>query len=176
MRYLFILLVILGVNGECIAQSSFKNLLNQVKIGSTLSEFRTILTDFQFDKAPLYNYGVDSESLGILVSLNNENLIFVWTKYQTDTINEIIVLHPDIVIDNKIKVGSTLKNYLDYYPQAKIELDAVNEEYEYAYLPEQDFIVEFTDRQNPIATYNDDFTANQVINLDRTIDRIRIIK
>ena len=154
-----------------------RNLLKIVKVGMTVEEMKGTLEGYSFMEEPIANYGIDGESFGISVYYNNEKLFFVWTKYGSDKIHEIVILSSEIEIDGIIKVGSTLKEYLNVNPNAKIELNPINEEWEYAYSLNKFYSVEFhKPNGRKVAEYNDDYSLKKILNVNSTIDRIIIRK
>ena len=164
-------------NVSSFAQQDIRNILDTVKVGMTVKEIKGILQDCSFVEEPLTNYGIDSESSGIAVYKENRKLIFIWKKYNTKGIYEIVILDSKIEVDGIIKVGSTLEEYLKVNPDAIIEKNPLNEEWEYAYSTKDFYTVEFNKESGEkVAEYNEDYSLKKILNVKASIDRIRITK
>ncbi|NOU59626.1 hypothetical protein [Marinifilum caeruleilacunae] len=148
--------------------------MKYVKPGMTISEIKSSLVGYSFDKDFLSNYGIDSELEGTLIKHQHDNLLFVWTKYNSGKVFEVIVLNPKVYVDGNIRVGSTLNDFTSKYSDYRMELDAVNESTEYAYSKKCFYVIEFISNNTPVSEYNADFSLNKVVNSHAIIDRIRI--
>ena len=68
----------------------------------------------------LHDYGIDSEEEGILVSKDSEPLFFTWSKFGNDSLYEIQILNSSINVKPKIRVGMSIGEFLNIYPESKI--------------------------------------------------------
>lgn len=178
MRQIFLSFTFIILLGNCsFGQIPPINLLEVVKVGSKISKIQSSLNGYQFKEESLFNYGVDSESTGISILLDKQKLIFIWSKQNSDKIHEIIVLSPDVAIDGNISVGPTIEELLRFYPDSEIQLDALNQESEFAIPKDSFFYAEFNEpAKQKVAEFNEDYSIRKIRNLQAEIDRIRIFK
>ena len=175
-KYIFLIFTIftieLNIEKEYFVQL---NPIELVQNGITVTELRNSTKNGEFIKEPLYKYGIDSEDFGLTYIKNGEKIFFIWTKYDSDLIHEIILLDNSLTIDN-ISVGKSFNDFLKTNPNSTIELDVVNSEYEYAESDNGEYFVEFLTQDNKVAEYNNDNSCKRIINGNAKIDRIRIHK
>ena len=158
------------------AQTEPNKILDEIYIGMTITEVKLKLTDYNFVDRPIYEYGMDSEEKGVLVKIDNDDILFLFKKYGTDSICDIMILSSEILVDGKIKVGDTAEKFLNLYENVKFELDVVQEEFEYAYFPNSNFQIEFiTTDENRVCKY-DNYKSIELIDIKRKIDRILVRK
>lgn len=149
------------------------NPINLVQNGISISDFKKQIKTGEFVSESLSNYGIDSENLGWTLINNGQKILFIWSKQNSELIDEIIILNSSLSMDN-ITVGTTLDEFLKNNPNAKIEIDVINSEYEYAYSEEKNYTVEFLLPENKIAEFNEDYTLKRIVNRKAKIDRIRV--
>ena len=170
-QILILLLLVNPVNKTDYLNQS--NLIDLVQNGISISEFKQGIKKGAFIKEPLTNYGIDSENFGWTHVNNGQKNFFIWSKQNSNLIDEIIILNSSLSIDN-ITVGTTLDEFLKTNPKAIIEIDIINSDYEYAYSEKKNYTVEFLSSKNRIAEYNHDFTLKRIKNRNAKIDRIRV--
>ena len=117
--------------------------VDKAYIGMTITELKKAYESAEFIEEPVYEYGIDGESKGLVVKQNNERLFFVWTIQGEDKIHGITLLSDSIVIDDNVHVGMTLKSFMDKYPNVTVHIDMIDERYEYLHVPSISFRPEF---------------------------------
>jgi len=117
--------------------------VDKVYIGMTIKELKKAYENAEFIEEPVYEYGIDGESKGLVVKQNNERLFFVWTMKGEDKIQGMTLLSNSIVIDDNVHVGMTLKSFMDKYPNATVHIDMIDERYEYLNIPGISYQPEF---------------------------------
>lgn len=172
-QLLVFLLFVIPANKIETDNQNQSTLIELVQDGISISQFKQAIKQGEFVREPLSNYGVDSEKYGWTHLNNGEKTFFIWSKQNSEIIEEIIILNPSLSIDN-VTVGTTLKEFLKNNPNARIEIDVIDSEYEYAYSPGEDYTVEFLSRDNRIAEYDDNLTLKRIKNQNAVIDRIRV--
>ena len=157
--------------------------IDKVQIGMTISEMKKLYPTAKFEAEPVYNYGVDGEGMGVLVKEKGKKLFFVWTLEGEEKINEVIILTPEIAIDNGIRVGMSLKEFLtkypeQMYPEQKLAIDMIDNEIEFSFIKGKNYRVEFlTTDSTRVADYNYDAPEPEFIrvkNPSAKIDRISV--
>ena len=146
-----------------------------VQNGISITDFKNSFKHGEFIEEPLSKYGIDSENFGLTYLKNGEKIFFIWTKYNSDLIHEIILLDNSLAIDN-ITVGDSFNEFLRLNPNTEMKLDVINSEYEYAGSDNGEYYVEFLTQGNKVAEYSDDYNSKKIINGTAKIDRIRIHK
>jgi len=153
-------------------------IVDKIQIGMTIQEMKDFYKSAEFIKEPVYEYGVDGESNGLVVQENGNRLFFVWTMLNDDKIKGITILSKDIKIDNDVSVGMTLEKFIKKYPKATFSIDLVDNRYEFSYVSEKRYRIEFlTTDSTRIAEYDFEVGEPEFIkikNLKKTIDRISI--
>ncbi len=117
--------------------------VDKAHIGMTITELKKAYENAEFIEEPVYEYGIDGESKGLVVKQNNERLFFVWTMQGEDKIHGMTLLSDSIVIDDNVHVGMTLKSFMDKYPNATVHIDMIDERYEYLNVPSISYRPEF---------------------------------
>jgi hypothetical protein len=151
------------------------NYVELVQNGISIENFKTKIGNENFIKEPLSKYGIDSENNGLTLMKNGKAIFFIWSKENEMEISEIIILDESISIDN-LCVGNTFNDFLKKNPESKIELDAMNSEYEYSISKNGNYIAEFITQENRIGEYYEDFSIKKILNKEIKIDRIRILR
>ena len=124
-------------------------------IGMTISDLESVYKNAEFLKEPVYEYGIDGESTGLVVKQNNERLFFVWTMQGEDKIHGMTILSDSIIIDKNVHVGMTLESFMGKYPEATVHIDMIDERYEYINVPELSYQPEFlTTDSTRVAEYD----------------------
>jgi hypothetical protein len=158
----------------CDSQSQ-ANPISLVQNGISIQEFKKQIKSGEYISEPLSNYGIDSENSGWTFIKNDKKILFIWSKQNSNFIEEIVTLSPSLLVDD-ISVGNTLNAFLKRYPNAEIKVDVVNYEYQYAATQKENYTIEFLMPENKIAEFNDDYTLKSIINRDAKIDRIRVYR
>lgn len=167
-------------NGLNPKSGSHRILVDKIHIGMTIQYMKAMYIGAEFIEEPLFRYGIDSENNGIRVTENGENLFFVWTMEENDTINGIEIISQDIIIDNDVHVGITLEDFLKKYPDSRPSIDELSMSSEYILVPGLDYSVQFlTTESTRVADYNYSATEPEFIAIKRPtakIDRISVFK
>ena len=144
----------------------------------TILEMKEIYKTAKFIEEPVYEYCIDGEENGIVVHDNGKRLFFVWTMQDENVIRGITILSKDIKIDNNISVGITLEEFIKKYPKAVLAIDLLDDRYEFSYVPELNYRIEFlTTDSTRIGEYNFDSVEPEFIKIidpKRKVDRISI--
>lgn len=150
--------------------------VDQVYIGMTIQELKETYKNATFIEEPVYEYGIDGDSNGLVVEQDNERLFFVWTLLGKDEIHGITLLSESLKIDDDVHVGMTLEAFRDKYPNIPVNIDMLDDRYEYLYVPEHEYRVEFlTTDSTRVATYDYDQPEPEFKAVKRphaTVDRI----
>lgn len=139
----------------------------------------------ELKKVPQFVYGYDSEKNGFELWVSDKPLYFIIAPdpfSEIRRIEHLTVLSPEISVHG-LHTDMTIKNVLDKYPNAELKIDLVND-WEYIYLRNLNLRLEFkTNKDNRIAQYklnekneNEDFIATKILNENRKIDFITIVK
>lgn len=152
--------------------------VDQIYTGLTIKEMKDIYKDSEFIKEPVNEYGIDGDSFGLVVRRNNERLFFVWTLQGQDIIHGITILSDTLRIDKNVHVGMSLKKFMQKYPNSTMNIDMLDNRYEYLFVPELNYRVEFlTTDSNRVAEYDYEQPEPEFKEIKRpnaTIDRISI--
>lgn len=144
----------------------------------SISDLKKKYHDAQFSEEPMFNYGIDSESNGILIEKHGDKLFFVWTLHGIDQIHGVTILSKSMTFKDGVHVGMNLKSFLNKYPRATAKIDMTQEDYEYLISPEIIYIPEFISTDSTrIARYDHNQPEPEFIkfkNLEAKIDRITL--
>jgi len=168
---LFSLFFINGLNGNSNPNQS--NPIGLVQNGISITDFKNTFSSGKFIKEPLNEYGVDSENFGLTYLKSGKKIFFIWSKQNSEIINEIIVLDETLSI-NGLTVGNTLNDFFRTNPNSTVEIDIINSKYEYAKSDNGEYYAEFLTNEKKVAEYNENYTMKKIINPKAKIDRIRI--
>jgi hypothetical protein len=145
-------------------------------LGMTMDELREKYNDCEFIEQPVFKYGIDGESLGLLIRKDNEDLFFAWPIPGENTVNGITLLSPSFVIDGNVHVGMSVKSFFEKYQEATIHIDMIDENYEYINVSSISYRPEFlTTDTNRIANYDYDQPEPEYKSLARENARIERI-
>lgn len=153
--------------------------VDRISHGMTITQMKEAYQGAEFISEPVWTYGIDGESDGILVKLNEEELFFVWTMFNNDTIRGITVLSKSIILEGGIRVGLTVEELFKSYPKGTMKVNMIDEETEYFYIPILDLMAEFLPSDSKrVASY--DWSKGEpefveVLKPDATVDRISLI-
>jgi hypothetical protein len=152
--------------------------VDKAYIGMTITELKNAYKGAEFIEEPVYEYGIDGESKGLVVKQNDERLFFVWTMQGEDKIHGMTILSGSIIIDNNVQVGMTLKSFMDKYPSTKVHIDMIDERYEYLHVPSISYRPEFlTTDSTRVADYDYEQPEPEfkgIKNPNALIDRISV--
>ncbi|MFC0878930.1 hypothetical protein ACE01N_20215 [Saccharicrinis sp. FJH2] len=152
--------------------------VDKVYIGMTIDELKNIYSNSEFIEEPVYEFGIDGESNGLVIKQENERLFFVWTLQGENKIHGITIISNSLTIDQNVHVGMSLKEFHNKYPNLKVNIDMTDNRYEYLYVPELNYRVEFlTTDTTRIAEYKFDQVEPEFKRIKRpyaTVDRISI--
>ena len=94
-------------------QSKKETQLTTPSLGMTMDELREKYNGCEFIEEPVFEYGIDGESLGLLIRKDNEDLFFAWAIPGENIINGITLLSPSFVIDGNVHVGMSVKSFFE---------------------------------------------------------------
>lgn len=152
--------------------------VDKIHIGMTIQEMKDVYTSANFIEEPVYKYGIDGESNGLVVEENGNRLFFVWTSENENEIRGITIISKDIKIDNNVSVGMTLAEFIKRYPEATLAIDLIDNKYEFSYVAKLKYRIEFlTTDSTRVAEYS--FGEGEpeyikIINLKKKVDRISV--
>ncbi|MDF9799244.1 hypothetical protein OKW21_004507 [Catalinimonas alkaloidigena] len=153
-----------------------EKILNEMDKNTFLTSFSE---EYNISHPFLHEYGVDSESKGILVSTEFDPMVFAWSKWDSDSLYEIQVLSEKVELKSNIHVGMSVEEFINHYPDSKLYLNALDENSEYFIIKDNfEYIVEFlTNPQSRIGKYsNDQYETEILINTGKKADKISIRK
>lgn len=160
------------------SKQELKIKVDKAYIGMAISELKTLYHNAEFIEEPVYEYGIDGESKGLVVKQNDEKLFFVWTLQGEERVHGITILSDTIIIDDNVHVGMTLKSFIDKYPATTVHIDMIDERYEYLNVPELSYRPEFlTTDSTRVAEYDYEQPEPEfksVRNRDARIERISV--
>lgn len=155
-------------------------MIDKAFIGMSLQQLKDVYKKAEFVSEPVYEYGIDGESDGIVVENEGQRLFFVWTMDGVDTINGITILSPEILIDSNVHVGMSLKKFMERYPNQPLEIDVLDDRYESILIDSLRYSANFfTTDSTRVGVYNHDSPVDEFIEVQRpeaTIDRIAIYR
>lgn len=152
--------------------------VDKIHIGMTIQEMKDVYTSANFIEEPVYKYGIDGESNGLVVEENGNRLFFVWTLENENEIRGITIISKDIKIDDNVSVGMTLAEFIKKYPEATLAIDLIDNKYEFSYVAKLKYRIEFlTTDSTRVAEYS--FGEGEpeyikIINLKKKVDRISV--
>jgi|26BtaG_2_1085354.scaffolds.fasta_scaffold03051_7 hypothetical protein len=152
--------------------------VDKIHIGMTIQEMKDVYTSANFIEEPVYKYGIDGESNGLVVEENGNRLFFVWTLENENEIRGITIISKDIKIDDNVSVGMTLAEFIKKYPEATLAIDLIDNKYEFSYVAKLKYRIEFlTTDSTRVAEYS--FGEGEpeyikIINLKKKVDRISL--
>lgn len=130
-------------------------MVDKIYVGMEMDEMKRLYPKAEFIEEPIYMYGVDGESNGIVVVVDSERLFFVWALEERTQINAIAILSPKIKIDGDVHVGMSLADFLKKYPNRPLEIDVIDNNYEFTFVEDLGYRVEFlTTDSTRVAEYN----------------------
>jgi hypothetical protein len=153
--------------------------VDKTYVGMTLTKLKAIYKNLEFIEEPMFFYGVDSEENGWLLKKDNKPFIFVWTQENSDIINGITILTDQIIIDNNVHIGITVKDFFNKYKNAKLQIDAISNDTEFGYVMNNlNYRVEFlTKDSNRVGEYDLTQAEPEFIKLkrpDAKVERIGV--
>ena len=153
--------------------------VDKTYVGMTLTKLKAIYKNLEFLEEPMLFYGFDSEENGWLLKKDNKPFIFVWTQENSDIINGITILTDQIIIDNNVHIGITVKDFFYKYKNAKLQIDAISNDIEFGYVMNNlNYRVEFlTKDSNRIGEYDLTQAEPEFIKLkrpDAKVERIGV--
>ena len=153
---------------------NIENILDEMIEEDVLTSFSN---EYDISTPYLHDFGIDSESTGILVSLEADPIFFAWSKWNSDSLYEIQVLSEEIELKTDVWVGMSVKEFIDLYPGSTANLEVVNETSEYFIVNDHyEYIVEFfTKPDSRIGKYsNDQYESEVLINTKRKANKVLV--
>lgn len=155
-------------------------MIDKAFIGMSIQQLKDVYKDAKFITEPVYEYGIDGESDGIVVAKDEDRLFFVWTMDGVDTINGITILSPKIVIDSNVHVGMPLNKFMERYPNQPLEIDVLDDRFETILVDSLRYSANFLSTDSTrVGVYNHDVPSGEFVEVKRpeaAIDRIAIYK
>lgn len=106
-------------------------IVDKAHVGMTITKLKSIYKGLDFVEEPLFTFGIDSEDNGLVLYKDQKPYFFVWTLEKSDTINGIVILSDQIIIDNDVHVGITAKEFFNKYPKTRLQIDAISNDIEF---------------------------------------------
>ena len=152
-----------------------KGKLGDIKVGMKISTIQNLLSKFEVKELEAYEFGFDGGGIAKMYVYKEEPIFALIPAYETDSIIAIIGLHETLIFESKVKVGLTVKEVLNYYPNCTIEQNLMMG-WEEIYDSKNDFILVFkTVENNQIGKYKDFDTPSKPINLKPKLNWITIL-
>lgn len=145
--------------------------LNKEELIASFSQAYNISTPY------LHEYGIDAESTGILLSKESNPIFFAWTKWDSDSLFEIQVLSEEVTLKPNIRVGMTVKEFIEHYPDSRINLEVVDESSEYFVLEDRyEYTIEFLTRlADRIGRYSmGQYETEEIMNTEAKANKISV--
>lgn len=147
------------------------------KIGMTTDELRQQYPQYVFQEKPVGEFGIDGDANGLVALSENQPQFFVWTLDGENTVHGIVVLADGFVTENGLKVGTTVEEILEKYPEIEIQRDGLDPNMEYMNIEDKKITLHFINREDQsigeYETDNPDETSRS-FDLDRKVDRIYV--
>ena len=147
------------------------------RIGMELDSLQGKYPEYIFQDKPVFEFGVDGEANGLLALKDDQPQFFVWTLDGETTIHGIVILCDRFVTPDGLKVGTTIEEILQKYPEVEIQRDGLDPNMEFIIIQEKKITLHFV---NPEGQYigeydtdNPDETSRS-FDLDRKVDRIYV--
>ena len=131
-----------------------KGSVGKIKIGDRISDHSESLKKLQIKSIEAIDFGFDGGGEAYLYSYNNEAVFGIVPAYHTDSIIGLIVLHPKLKTNSNISVGMTVKELMKLQPEAKVQLNLMNDWEEINDNGTSCFYVFKTDESNRIGDYS----------------------
>jgi hypothetical protein len=151
--------------------------VGMAEIGMTIQTLREKYPDYTFVPKPVYEYGVDGEANGLLALKEDEPQFFVWTLDGENTVHGIVILSGNFVTENGLKVGITIEEVLEKYPEMEIQRDGIDPNMEFINIEDKKITLHFINPEGQYIgeydTENPDETSRS-FDLDRKVDRIYV--
>jgi hypothetical protein len=149
-----------------------------IYLGMTLEQAKALYPNGTFEEVPVYEYGMDASYNGLLIEDHRGPLMFLHPDEVSDTIIGISLLSPKLTVGKDICTGMSVSEFIERYPNATIEIDAIDNSIEIGYVAKESFRVEFlTTDSTRVGLYelvNGDPAFRGIQRPDARIDRIMI--
>jgi hypothetical protein len=166
-------------------QSTLKIVVGQITatsvdkayLGMEIDDLKKTYSNLKFTLIPLFEYGIDSEANGLLLSNDNKPIMFVWTMQGKTKIEGIFCLTDSFETTNGIKVGLNIKKIIKEYPKLSLSRDCLEMSHEYTKLNDLGVVIEFiSGDNNRVGRYNTDECQEEsrILDKSRNIDSIKI--
>jgi len=127
--------------------------LDSICTGIDTVSLHTKLPNAQFKPVPLYEYGFDSDELGMEVSQDGKVLFFA--PVPMGQVTALCAVSPSYNVHG-LSTAMTIEQVLKKYPGNKLRIDLISD-WEYLYFKEDDVRIVFrTDETNRIGVYGQD--------------------
>ena len=148
-----------------------------VRIGMIVDSLPVKYPEYEFQEKPVFEFGVDGEANGWLAVKDDKPQFFVWMLDGENKVHGIVVLCDRFVTDNGLKVGTTVEEILEKYPEVEIQRDGLDPNMEFINIEDKKITLHFVNQEGEYIgeydTDNPDETSRS-FDLDRKVDRIYV--
>lgn len=151
-------------------------IMNGLMTGQPISGLEQSLPQLTYAKEGVNKYGIPISDSGTVGILKDDTLFMVWARANRPYIEEIVVLSPQVVVNQNLRVGMNAGEVLEKYPGVKLEVDLGTERAEFGCITEIPACVYFNSwAQARVASYDSISGAYTGIRVDSVeISSIRI--
>ena len=148
-----------------------------VRIGMEIDSLQQKYPEYEFQEKPVFEFGVDGEANGLLAVKDNQPQFFVWALDDEKTVHGIVILSDRFVTGNGLKVGTTVEEILQKYPEVEIQRDGLDPNMEFIPIEDKKITLHFV---NPEGVYIGEYDTDnpeetsRSFDLDRKVDRIYV--
>jgi hypothetical protein len=153
--------------------------VGKAELGMQISNLYEAFSGYSFSDVSLWEYGIHSDRTGILISKENEPLLFIWNKQDEDKIHGIFILSDKYHTKNNIKVGASIEAILKEYPDFALQIDCLDGDGEYFFIQDLKAMLIFkTNEDTRVGVYNAEDCSVKTFLFDKskTIDLIHVIR
>ena len=119
-----------------------KKTFGKITVGMQVTSLQELYPDMNTEERPVYEYGVDGETMGILLKNQAKPYLYLWTMQGDSKIHGITALSPDLQTTDGLKVGSTVTEILSLYPNSEAGISFIDDT-EFIYIEELGLRFEF---------------------------------
>jgi len=152
--YYFLFIVLISCNSKKDNYLISNDSAGFLKIGMDINKAKANFNDCKIETVDLYKYGLDGGGTGFLVRKTNENLFIFWTNDDQNKINGIICFSSTYHTKQGIKPKMTVGELQKIIPNATIQLNLIDTDYEYILLENDNLCLTFLSTEsNRIGKY-----------------------
>lgn len=128
--------------------------IDKAYVGMDINELKKAYRNYQFIDTPAYYFGIDGEEKDLVIAKDDVPQLFVWTSFD-QKVNGLYSLTSNFYTDNNLKVGMTIKEVKNSYPNCEIAVDVMDVNLEYIYIQDKGVRLCFMTNENRIGIYKD---------------------